>query len=47
MSRFRCVTSRDERRRIAAAEALVIKDDPVDLAEVRAIQEDIAALHEG
>jgi len=39
--------SRDERRRIAAAEARAIKDDPVDLAEVRAIQQDIAAFHEG
>lgn len=39
--------SRDERRRIAAAEARVIKDDPADLTEVAAIQQDIAALHEG
>ncbi|HEY5224909.1 MAG TPA: hypothetical protein VIJ18_17915 [Microbacteriaceae bacterium] len=39
--------SRDERRRIAAAEARAIKDDPADLAEVRAIQHDMAALHEG
>ncbi|MEC5182276.1 hypothetical protein [Arthrobacter sp. CG_A4] len=39
--------SRDERRRIAAAEARAIKDDPADLAEVRAIQQEIAALHEG
>jgi hypothetical protein len=39
--------SRDERRRIAAAEARAVKDDPADLAEVRAIQQDIAALHEG
>jgi hypothetical protein len=38
---------RDERRRIAAAEARAIKDDPTDLAEVRAIQRDMAALHEG
>lgn len=36
---------RDERRRVAAAEALDIKDDPADLAEIRAIQRDIAALH--
>ncbi|MCH9730095.1 MAG: hypothetical protein K0U84_10540 [Actinomycetia bacterium] len=36
---------RDERRRVAAAEALDIKDDPADLAEIRAIQQDIAALH--
>jgi hypothetical protein len=38
---------RDERRQIAAAEARSIKDDPVDLAEIEAIQEDLAALHEG
>lgn len=36
---------RDERRRVAAAEALDIKDDPADLAEIRAIQQDIAVLH--
>ena len=35
---------RDERRSVAAAEARVIKDDPVDLAEIRAIQQDVAAL---
>lgn len=38
---------RDERRQVAAAEARAIKDDPADLAEIRAIQEDLAALHEG
>lgn len=38
--------SRDERRRIAAAEARAVNNDPADLAEVRAIQQDIAALHE-
>ncbi len=38
---------RDERRQVAAAEARAIKDDPVDLAEIRAIQQDLAALHEG
>lgn len=38
---------RDERRAIAAAEAREIADDPADLAEIRAIQDDIAALHEG
>lgn len=38
---------RDENRRIAAAEALAIRDDPADLAEIRAIREDAAALHEG
>lgn len=36
----------DERRRIAAAEARAIANDPADLAEVRAVQVDIAALHE-
>lgn len=36
---------RDERRQLAAAEARAIKDDPVDLVEIRAIQEDRAALH--
>jgi hypothetical protein len=36
---------RDERRHLAAAEARAIKDDPADLAEIRAIQEDKAALH--
>lgn len=35
---------RDERRRVAAAEALAIKDDPADLAEIHAIQQDMAAL---
>lgn len=39
--------NRDERRRIAAEEARAIKDDPADLAEVRAIQQEMAALHEG
>ncbi len=38
---------RDERRQLAAAEARAITDDPVDLAEIRAIQEDKAALHAG
>lgn len=37
---------RDERRRVAAAEARAVKDDPADLAEIRAIQRDRAALHE-
>jgi Arc/MetJ-type ribon-helix-helix transcriptional regulator len=37
---------RDERRRLAAAESLAIKDDPADLAEIREIQQDMAALHE-
>ncbi|MBA3368286.1 MAG: hypothetical protein H0T99_06400 [Geodermatophilaceae bacterium] len=36
---------RDERRQVAAAEARDLKDDPVDLAEIRAIQADKAALH--
>jgi hypothetical protein len=35
---------RDERRQLAAAEALAIKNDPEDLAEIRAIQQDMAAL---
>lgn len=35
---------RDERRHVAAAEARAIKDDPVDRAEIRAIQRDMAAL---
>ena len=38
---------RDERHQIAAAEARAIKDDPADLAEILAIQQDRAALHEG
>lgn len=38
---------RDERRQVAAEEARAVKDDPVDLAEVRAIQLDIAVLREG
>lgn len=38
---------RDERRQVAAAEARAVAEDPVDRAEVRAIQDDIAALHEG
>lgn len=38
---------RDERRQVAAAEALAIKDDPADLAEIRSIQQDMAALHAG
>lgn len=38
---------RDERRQVAAAEARAIKNDPVDLAEVLAIQQEMAALHEG
>jgi|GEM_PF-1722801 len=38
---------RDERRKVAAAEARAIKDDPADLAEIREIQRDMAALHEG
>jgi hypothetical protein len=38
---------RDERRQIAAAQARAIKDDPADLAEIRAIQQDMALLREG
>ena len=36
---------RDERRHIAAAEALAIRDEPAEQAEIRAIQQDMAALH--
>jgi len=32
---------------VAAVEALAVKNDPADLAEIRAIQRDMAALHEG
>lgn len=39
--------TRDDRRQIAAREARAIIDDPVDIAEIRAIQQDIAALQEG
>jgi hypothetical protein len=38
---------RDERRQVAAAEARAIASDPADRAEIRAVQEDMAALHEG
>ena len=38
---------RDERRKLAAAQAREIKDDPDDLAEIRAIQDDRKALHAG
>lgn len=38
---------RDERRRIAAVEARALKDDPSDLAEIRAIQQEMADLHAG
>ena len=38
---------RDERRQVAAQEARAIRNDPVDLAEIRAIQHDMAALREG
>ena len=38
---------RDERRGVAAEEARAVKVDPADLAEVRAIQQDMAALLEG
>lgn len=36
---------RDERRHIAAAEARSIKDDPVDLAEIAEIRQEIASLN--
>lgn len=38
---------RDERRRVAAAEARALRDDPEDLAEIRAIQQEMADLREG
>lgn len=38
---------RDERHQTAAAEARAIKDDPADRAEIRAIAQDLAALHAG
>lgn len=38
---------KDERRLLAAAEARSIRDDPHDLAEIAAIQADMAAQHEG
>lgn len=38
---------RDEHRQVAVTEARALREDPVDLAEVRAIQEDMAALREG
>lgn len=38
---------RDERRRVAAAEARAVKDDPVDRAEIPAIQPNLAALRAG
>lgn len=37
---------RDETRKLAAEQARAIKDDPEDLAEIRAIREDLAALNE-
>lgn len=39
------VSRRDHRRQVAAAEARALRDDPVDRAEIRAIQQDMAALH--
>lgn len=38
---------RDERRQVAAQEARAIRDDPEDLAEIRAIQQDMDLLREG
>lgn len=38
---------RDERRQLAAEEARALMVDPVDLAEARAIQQEMAALQEG
>ena len=39
--------TRDERRQVAAEEARSLRQDPVDLAKIRAIQQDMAALREG
>jgi hypothetical protein len=39
-------TKRDERRQVAAADARAIRGDPADLAEIHAIQQDMAALHQ-
>lgn len=36
---------RDERRQVAAEEARAIKNDPADRAEIRAIQQELAALN--
>ncbi len=38
---------RDERRQVAVQEARAIRDDPADLAEIRAIQQDMDSLREG
>lgn len=38
---------REGRRRVAAAEARALEDNPVDLAEIRAIQVEMADLHAG
>ncbi|MCZ2404789.1 hypothetical protein IV498_16810 [Paenarthrobacter sp. Z7-10] len=40
------VSRDDRRRRRAAVEALAVKDDPAELAEIHAIQQDRALLHE-
>lgn len=37
----------EDRRRVAAAEARAIKDDPEDRAEIAAIQQEMAALRAG
>lgn len=38
---------RDKRRRVAAEEAQSLQSDPVDLAEIREIQQEMAVLREG
>lgn len=38
---------RDELRLVAATRAQATAGDPADLAEIRALHDDIAALHEG
>ena len=39
--------TRDETRKLAAEQARALREDPEDLAEIRAIRDDLAALHEG
>lgn len=39
--------TRDATRKLAAEQARALRDDPQDLAEIRAVREDLAALHEG
>lgn len=39
--------TRDATRKLAAEQARALRDDTQDLAEIRAVREDLAALHEG